>query len=224
MKLSYLPSFNDSNYYLLNLLKSCSAPCQREHERESGSVQDFGLHDITLSSFGRGFNLKWFYLIYCEWYSTHVEMCSRPSDMNVMCFIIFQRHRNQRVQQPLWWRAALTIHTLLFRREADGRRDDRRWKRHPCPGLTTGSTGSYLTRVLREKTKKKRGCLRRTGTVFKPRYFPYEDAMLFLRLEQEYFHKKRVEVFCTVCCSCLFLIALPYTYVSSDLRQSWEEP
>lgn len=36
------------------------------------------------------------------------------------------RHRNQRVQQPLWWRAVLAIHALLFRREAGGRRDDRR--------------------------------------------------------------------------------------------------
>lgn len=104
--------------------------------------------------------------MYCEWYSTHVEMCSRPSDMNVMCFIIFQRHRNQRVQQPLWWRAALAIHTLLFRREADGRRDDRRWKCHPCPGLTTGSTGSYLTRVLREKTKKKKTSSPQDGDSF----------------------------------------------------------
>lgn len=42
----------------------------------------------------------------------------------------YQEHmthqRNQRVQEAFWWRVPLAIYTLLFGREAGGRRDDRR--------------------------------------------------------------------------------------------------
>lgn len=138
------------------------------------AVRNRPTHFITVS-------FTWYYIYWTHFgYASYIcTLCAVDPhllwcDMNCICFIIFQHHRNQRVQQPLWLRAALAIHALLFRREGGGRRDDRRWKRHPCPGLTTDSTGSCLTRVLRERTKKNKDDVSAgRGQFFKPRYFPY---------------------------------------------------
>ncbi|XP_042599215.1 BCL2 modifying factor 1 [Cyprinus carpio] len=34
-------------------------------------------------------------------------------------------HRNQRIREPLWWRVALAVYTLLFGREAEARENRR---------------------------------------------------------------------------------------------------
>lgn len=90
---------------------------------------------------------------------------------------VWQHHRNQRNQEPLWWRVAVAFYTLLFRRDADARdgRANRRWNKNKLPSVSQSTSRSgtfngtvwYLTRVLRgEKQRLKRRRLRRTGDGF----------------------------------------------------------
>uniref|UniRef100_A0A8C2QB53 Uncharacterized protein n=1 Tax=Cyprinus carpio TaxID=7962 RepID=A0A8C2QB53_CYPCA len=43
----------------------------------------------------------------------------------LLCVFILQHHRNQRIREPLWWRVALAVYTLVFGREAEARENRR---------------------------------------------------------------------------------------------------